>query len=65
MPEFFGKFIFELEAFSYMRMGLSLTKQLISHQKILSILIFGSPVRTPLIPAIIIEMGDNLGWNNI
>ena len=50
MPEFFGKFIFELEAFSYMRMGLSLAKQLMSHQKILSILIFGSPVRTPLIP---------------
>ena len=30
MPEFFGKFIFELEAFSYIRMGLSLAKQLMS-----------------------------------
>ena len=50
MPEFFGKFIFELEAFSYIRMGLSLAKQLMSPQKMFSILIFGSPVCTPLIP---------------
>ena len=50
MPEFFEKFIFELEAFSYIRMGLSLAKQLMSPQKMFSILIFGSPVCTPLIP---------------
>ena len=35
---------------SLIRMGLSLAKQLISPQKMLSILIFGSPVCTPLIP---------------
>ena len=50
MPGFFEKFIFELEAFSYIKMGLSLAKQLVSPQKMFSILIFGSPVCTPLIP---------------
>ena len=30
MPEFFEKFIFELEGFSYIRMGLSLPKHLVS-----------------------------------
>ena len=50
MPGFFEKFIFELEAFSYIRMGLSLAKLLMSPQKMFSILIFGSPVCTPLIP---------------
>ena len=47
---FFEKFTFELEAFLYIRMGLSLEKQLISPQKIITI---------------IIEMGDDLGYNNI
>ena len=56
MPELFGKFIFEFEAFSYLRIGLSLAKQLMSPQKMLSILIFGSPVCTPLIPC-------NYCWN--
>ena len=51
MPGFFEKFIFELEVFSYIRMGLSLAKQLISPQKMFSILVFGSPVCTPLIPS--------------
>ena len=49
MPEFFEKYIFELEAFSYIRMSLSLAKQLMSPQKMFSILIFGSPVCAPLI----------------
>ena len=48
MPGFFEKFIFELET-SYIRMGERLAKQLMSLQKMLSILIFGSPVCTPLI----------------
>ena len=43
-------FIFELEAFLYIRMGLSLAKELMSPQKMFSILIFGFPVCTPLIP---------------
>ena len=50
MLEFFEKFIFELEAFSYIRMGLSLANQLMSSQKMFSILTFGSPVCTSLIP---------------
>ena len=50
MPDFFEKFIFELEAFSYIRMGLSLAKPLMSPQKMFSILIFGSPVCAPIIP---------------
>ena len=49
MPEFCEKLIFELEAFSYIRMSLSLAKQLMSPQKMFSILIFGSPVCAPLI----------------
>ena len=60
MPEFFEKFSFELEAFWYIRMDLSLAKMLMSPQKMFSILISGSPVY-----AIIIEMGDDLGWNKI
>ena len=47
---FHFKFIFELETFSYIKMGLSLAKQLISPQKMFSILVFASPVCTPLIP---------------
>ena len=52
-------------------MDLTLAKQLISLQKMLSILIFrsilifGSPLYTTLILAIIIEMGDDLGCNNV
>ena len=49
MPGFFENFILELEA-SYIRMGLELAKQLMSPPKMLSNLIFGSPVCTPLIP---------------
>ena len=41
-------------------MDLSLAKMLMSPQKMFSILISGSPVY-----AIIIEMGDDLGWNKI
>ena len=44
MHGFFENFVFELEAFSYMGPGLSLTKQLISPQKMFFILIFVSPV---------------------
>ena len=47
---FHFKFIFELETFSYIRMGLSLAKQLISPEKMFSILVFVSPICTPLIP---------------
>ena len=47
---FFERKSFELEAFLYIKMGLSLEKQLISPQKIITI---------------IIEMGDDLGYNNI
>ena len=65
MPGLFEKFVFELEASSYIKMDLTLAKQLISLQKMLSILIFGSPVYTTLILAIIIEMGDDLGCNNV
>ena len=50
MLGFFQELIFELEAFSYIRMGLIPAKQLMSFPKMSSILIFGSPVRTPLIP---------------
>ena len=46
LPGFFEKFIFELEAFSYIRMGLSLATQLISPQKMFSILIFASHICT-------------------
>ena len=42
-------------------MVLSLAKQLMSPQKMFSILILGSPACTPLI----IEMGDVLDWDNI
>ena len=65
MPGLFEKFIFELKAFSYIRMGLSLKKQLMSPQKMITILIFEFSVCTPLILAIIIEMGGDLGCNNI
>ena len=47
---FFERFIFELEAFSYIRMGLSLAMQMISPPKMYSISIFVSPVCAPLIP---------------
>ena len=50
MPGFFEKIIFELEVLSFIRTVLSLEKQLMSPQKMFSILIFGSPVCTPLIP---------------
>ena len=43
-------FFFELEAFSYIRMGLSLAKPLTSLQKIITIFISGSLVFTPLLP---------------
>ena len=49
MPEFCEKLIFEMEAFSYIRMSLSLAKQFMSPQKMLSILIFASPFCAPLI----------------
>ena len=42
-------FFFELEAISYIRMGLSLAKQVMLRQKMFTIPIFGSPVCTPLI----------------
>ena len=48
-----------------MRIGLSLAKQLMSAQKMFTILIFVSPVCTPLIFVIITEMGEYLGCNNI
>ena len=48
-------------------MGLSLAKQLMSPQKMFTILIFESPVCKPLIPChySVIEIGDDLGCNNI
>ena len=49
MPGFFENLIFELGA-SYIRISLRLKRQLMSPQKMFSILVFGSPVCTPLIP---------------
>ena len=66
MPGFFKKFIFKLEAFSYIKMDWGLAKQLMSLQKMFSILIRESPVYTTLItlPFLMI-WGDDLGCNNI
>ena len=44
MSWFFEKFIYKLEAFSYIRIGLSLEKHLMSLQAMFTILTFGSPV---------------------
>ena len=62
MSGFFEKFIFNQEAFSYIRMGLSLARQLRLPQKILTILIFGSPVCTPLIPCLYHWNGWRYWW---
>ena len=50
MPDFFEKIMFDLEAFSYIRMTLTLGKQLMLPQNIFSILMLGSPVCAHLIP---------------
>ena len=66
MPGFFEKFNFEVKAFSYVRMGLSLAKHLISPQKMFSILIFGSPVCTLLIPCLsLLKKEGDLDSKNI
>ena len=68
MPHVFEKIIFELEAFSYIRRGLSLAKQFMSPQKMFSVLIFGCPVCAPLIPFHYYWNGwwnNILDWNNI
>ena len=64
MPGFFEKFIFEQEAHSYISISSSLAKQLMSLQKLFTILIFGSSIYTLLIPCRYTEMGDNLGCNS-
>ena len=63
-PGFFENLIFELED-PYIRMGMRLAKQLMSPQKMFSVLIFGSPVCTPLIPCHHYWTSDDLDCNNI
>ena len=62
MPVVFENIVFELEFFSYIKMGLSLAKHLMSPQKMFSFLIFRSPVCAPLIPC---HFLDDLDSSNI
>ena len=64
-PGFFKKLSSGSLLTTYIRIVLSLAQQLMSPQKMFSILIFGSPVCTPLIPCHHYWTGDDLDCNNI